>query len=627
MTAEEIRDIGFLQWADPLAWTEKMRGARWMSLIKKEEETFSTFVKNEIKSADIQKTVKLLNETNQINYKATYTVYNLIEIFCDSRMGNASWRFLSGVERKGLKSVNDLACSKDGYVWDIVDKEDGSESYTLSCWSSDKVKPLWSIQSVAPYVLVVSNRCYYLESKNTLWYNRLVSVDSLTGEDYKVQYEEKDPQWNLSLVKGEDGGYLVRENSGLQQAWLLSSENLKRLVSGKSGFFVFGLGQNFFFTEGRGTDNWKGYGDEVSHWMCPINVGIPESLWVSQGLIVLRKEGQRSIWRCAPNKKPHLLFKIGGDILLNPWKDTLHALCIEPGSFHHLVSLSVKKEKEKEKEKPYGISTYHTASSLDGKTVPYILVTSNPKSASKVRPSALLVIGYGAYGIPTSLNTARWRPLLEKGWSLVFALVRGGGDDSMAWANAARRFNREKAIDDFIAVIRSAQAMLKVIPDKTVIYGRSAGGILLGAAAARQPTRTVYFGALYGEVPYLDVLRTTTNPELPLTKLEYDEFGNPAERLEDLMGVLKISPIDLIPVEGYPNLFALMRTGENDKEVFAYEPVKWIVKSRGLNEVAITGKKKLLAFGKGQGHFAGSSGSDARAVDLEILDAWSQNNF
>lgn len=56
MTAEEIRDIGFLQWADPLAWTEKMRGARWMSLIKKEEETFSTFVKNEIKSADIQKT-------------------------------------------------------------------------------------------------------------------------------------------------------------------------------------------------------------------------------------------------------------------------------------------------------------------------------------------------------------------------------------------------------------------------------------------------------------------------------------------------------------------------------------------------------------------------------------------
>jgi oligopeptidase B len=231
---------------------------------------------------------------------------------------------------------------------------------------------------------------------------------------------------------------------------------------------------------------------------------------------------------------------------------------------------------------------------------------------------SLLVVGYGAYGMPTALNTLRWYPLLLRGWAVCFALVRGGGDDTQTWADAARTYHRELAVVDFECVIKDAQGQVGLTSKETCVYGRSAGGILIGAAAARQKG-TSLFSALYGEVPYLDVLRTTTNPKLPLTQLEYDEFGNPTQRLEDLVAVARISPMEGIPQNGYPGLFALMRTGQNDKEVFAYEPVKWILRARGKKK----DNSKLLAFELNEGHFVGgSTGLAHKTSDLALLLAW-----
>ena len=229
------------------------------------------------------------------------------------------------------------------------------------------------------------------------------------------------------------------------------------------------------------------------------------------------------------------------------------------------------------------------------------------------------MVGYGAYGMSTQLNTARWYPLIMRGWTVVFALVRGGGDHSMAWADAARTWRRESALDDFEDVIRDAQAFTGIGPKKTVVYGRSAGGILIGSLAAKYGTRL--FGTVYGEVPYLDVLRTTTNPSLPLTELEYEEFGNPTEKLVDLATLSRISPVDRIPERGLPGLRVLLRTGENDMEVLPYEPVKWITRARSGRD----DKDKLLAYSENEGHFVGgSSVLEERAMDLAILLAWQQ---
>jgi len=212
------------------------------------------------------------------------------------------------------------------------------------------------------------------------------------------------------------------------------------------------------------------------------------------------------------------------------------------------------------------------------------------------------------------MATARWLPLLRRGFTLCYALVRGGGDHDDAWAEAARRDHKVKSVEDFEAVIQSAQKKTSVKPENTVIYGRSAGGYLVGATLARNATGNL-FGSLYTEVPYLDVLSTASNPKLPLTQLEYDEFGDPLHKEKNALALLRLSPVNTIPESGAPAIFVLCRIGLNDKEVFAYESVKWITRLRE-NE----GKPKLLAISEGEGHFvSGKSSFRERAEDLALL--------
>ena len=102
---------------------------------------------------------------------------------------------------------------------------------------------------------------------------------------------------------------------------------------------------------------------------------------------------------------------------------------------------------------------------------------------------------------------------------------------------------------------------------------------------------------VYTEVPYVDVLRTTTNPSLPLTQLEYDEFGNPANGIYEFQKILEMSPVDALLEP--PDLFAIIHTSENDVQVYPYESYKWLEALRnGKNDL-----RKLLYYSENKGHF------------------------
>jgi oligopeptidase B len=127
--------------------------------------------------------------------------------------------------------------------------------------------------------------------------------------------------------------------------------------------------------------------------------------------------------------------------------------------------------------------------------------------------------------------------------------------------------------------------------------------------------------AVYTEVPYVDVLRTTTNPSLPLTVLEYDEFGNPLKRLEDFISVGLTSPADSVTAS--PKVFVLTRTAENDSQVYAYESVKWIRRLRSHDSA--DSAPKLCIVERGQGHFTPPEKTLRQwAVDCALLDGWIQ---
>jgi oligopeptidase B len=241
------------------------------------------------------------------------------------------------------------------------------------------------------------------------------------------------------------------------------------------------------------------------------------------------------------------------------------------------------------------------------------------------QPTKLLVIGYGAYGMPTSVGNvvSRWAPLLQSGWAIAHAFVRGGGDHTEEWAKEGRREGRKKTVADFCAIIRKAQEITNISSYRTAIYGRSAGGLLMGATLSLVPNGKL-MGAVYTEVPYVDELRTTTNRELPLTELEYNEFGAPSMRLEDFISVGQLSPADSATVIASPKVLILTRTAEHDSQVFAYESVKWI---RRLRESAggegVGRAPKLCIVERGQGHFTPPDATIKQwALDAAILDAW-----
>ena len=226
------------------------------------------------------------------------------------------------------------------------------------------------------------------------------------------------------------------------------------------------------------------------------------------------------------------------------------------------------------------------------------------------------MVGYGAYGLTTPLETTRWRPYIEKGFAIGFALIRGGGDDTEEWAEKGRLHGKLQGIEDFEACIRAVQRITRVPPRKTCIFGRSAGGFLVGTAIVRNPDGDL-FSSVYAEVPYVDVLETAVNADLPLTKFEYNEFGDPAHRIADFEFLLRLSPVSGLEQEGVPKIFVVCRVGLNDRQVFAYESVKWMEVLRGDAE---GGEPKLLYLTTGSGHHMhGEKVYVERAEDFLLL--------
>jgi oligopeptidase B len=171
-------------------------------------------------------------------------------------------------------------------------------------------------------------------------------------------------------------------------------------------------------------------------------------------------------------------------------------------------------------------------------------------------------------------------------------------------------------VEDFEACIRGMQKVGGLGPKNTCIFGRSAGGYLVGTTIVRNPGGQLARFA-YTEAPYVDVLQTASNVKLPLTVFEYLEFGDPAHKIYDFQTMVELSPVSALGPSGAPGVFVLCRVGLNDRQVYAYESVKWMDALRG-NEGG--GYKKLLYLTKGYGHNV--HGADVfveRAEDLLLL--------
>ncbi|HEX2610318.1 MAG TPA: prolyl oligopeptidase family serine peptidase, partial [Gemmatimonadales bacterium] len=223
------------------------------------------------------------------------------------------------------------------------------------------------------------------------------------------------------------------------------------------------------------------------------------------------------------------------------------------------------------------------ATAPDGTLVPISLVSRGPLDRGRPRP--VFLSGYGAYGLTYdpafSPNTLT---LLDRGVIVAIAHVRGGEQMGRPWYEAGRRLAKRTSFTDFIACAEHLIAERLTTPDQLVINGGSAGGLLIGAVLNLRPD---LFLAALAEVPFVDVVNTMLDPSLPLTVIEYDEWGNPSDP-EAYAYIRSYSPYDNVEAKGYPHL--LITAGLNDPRVAYWEPAKWAAKLRATK----TDQNRLL---------------------------------
>jgi oligopeptidase B len=247
------------------------------------------------------------------------------------------------------------------------------------------------------------------------------------------------------------------------------------------------------------------------------------------------------------------------------------------------------------------------AEAPDGTRIPISTVHRRDTPLDGTAPC--LLYGYGAYehSIDPVFSTFRLS-LLERGFVFAIAHVRGGGELGRRWYEEGKLLAKPNTFSDFVACARHLAETRWTSPDRLVARGGSAGGLLIGASANLAPDA---FCAMVAEVPFVDCLTTMLDASLPLTVIEWEEWGNPAVDPEVYAVMKSYSPYDNVRAVKYPAL--LVTAGLEDPRVGYWEPTKWVQKLRAANgDNNVLFKVELTA-----GH-AGPSGR---------YDAWRDEAF
>lgn len=256
------------------------------------------------------------------------------------------------------------------------------------------------------------------------------------------------------------------------------------------------------------------------------------------------------------------------------------------------------------------------AIAADGAKIPLSIVYRGDLDRNGRNP--LLMTGYGSYGVnyPDVFSSTRLA-LLDRGVVLAIAHIRGGSELGRKWYLDGKFLQKQNTFSDFITCAETLIQAGWTDRDHLAISGGSAGGLLVGAVINQRPD---LFRAAIAQVPFVDVVTTILDTSLPLSAIEWEEWGNPNER-EFYFYMKGYSPYDNVEAKAYPAL--LVTAGLNDPRVSYWEPAKWTAKLRDLKTDT---NVLLLKTNMGAGH-GGASGRYERLKEIAfeyafLLDQW-----
>ncbi|MEH6685066.1 MAG: S9 family peptidase [Qipengyuania sp.] len=409
---------------------------------------------------------------------------------------------------------------------------------------------------------------------------RLVPASDPTAEQVLVKPRQKGVEYDVDV---RDGMVWVHTNDDhvnfrLATAKIETPGDWTTLISGSDEFYLTGfeLFKDFYVTEGR-----------------------------LRGLDQIQLRSYKNANLVKPIAFAEASFSAG--LSNNPEydQDTLrlaYESMVTPDSVYdyHVATGELELLKQQEIPSGYDPALYTTErveiAARDGTMVPVSIIMR--KDRPKTGPLHLYAYGAYGYAVPPGFSTSRLS-LVDRGYAYAIAHIRGGDDLGRKWYLQGKLNERTNTFNDFVDVAKGLVAEGYTEKGRFSISGGSAGGELMGAVVNTDPE---LWGAVVAHVPFVDVLSTMLDGELPLTPGEWPEWGNPILSKQAFAYILSYSPYDQVTAQDYPPM--LVTAGLNDPRVTYWEPAKWVAK---LREVKTGDSELLLKTNMGAGH-GGKSG-------------------
>jgi oligopeptidase B len=509
--------------------------------------------------------------------------------------------------------IGDTQSSPDGRLLAYTEDEVGRRQYTL------KVKDLSTGKSLSDAVANVEPQFVWAADNKTLLY---VAKDPVTLLSVRVQahtlgadsakdplvYEEKDHSYYMGVGKSRSEKFLfIRLRSTQQSEWWYADAadpalRFKTVLPREANheYQVDQLGTDFIIRT-----NWEAPNFRIVR--APIATGMDKRTW--RDVIPHRTEAfvesfQVSTRHLAVNERSGGLLKMrvkawGGadDVLIEASEPAYSMTLVETPDIdsselrYVYSSLSTPRTTydydmrggRKELKKidavlgGFEATNYTTeflrAPARDGQQIPVSVVYRKGTRLDGTAP--LYQYAYGSYGYSTDpIFRSNWVSLLDRGFVVAIAHVRGGQELGRQWYEDGRLLNKKNTFTDFIDVTEYLTHHGYGAKDKVIAQGGSAGGLLMGAVANMAPQA---YRAVIAYVPFVDVVTTMLDESIPLTTNEFDQWGNPNQKAY-YNYMLSYSPYDNVKAQAYPAI--LVFTSLWDSQVQYYEPAKWVAKLR-----------------------------------------------
>ncbi len=512
-------------------------------------------------------------------------------------------------------SIGTISPSPDNSLIAYTEDNNGRREYDIRIIDTSSLNILNDSISNASYDVIWSNDnkyIIYLKKDPTTLIKDSVYVHRIgTSEDKDILiYKETDPEFNINLYKSKTKkfAYIDIDSTNSNEIRLIDLHNpLDKpfIFINRSENHLYYLEhikeEEFIIRTNKDAPNFKilkstSFGDDFDDFKTVINhdenIFISDTLLVNDDLVLeVRKFGlpEITIHNLSSSISYDLEFQENAyDVSLsNNYEITndnfnyQYSSLTTPKSIFNYNLANKESENLLTKEvvgfdkSKYQLDRFFI-NARDGEKIPVVTVAHKNTILNQ---APILFYGYGSYGINID---AQFResliPLLNRGFVFSIINIRGGGEMGKKWYESGRMFNKMNTFYDFNDGVKEVLKLGIGNPNNVFARGGSAGGLLMGAIVNLEPE--LYKGILSG-VPFVDVLTTMSDPSIPLTTFEYDEWGNPAN-VDEYFYMKKYSPYDNIDKLNYPAIF--ITSSLYDSQVQYFEPAKYVAKLKEYNQ-------------------------------------------